>query len=157
MSHECDTKLHHTRQPHALPCRTQRVCIAGRGDMTTGLLLEPEPSPEVPGPLGALRRQLKQLQAPQSDREGFGRSDSTGPNTLKLLQPTGTNTHLLGGAARPAQHRISGVATFTMQICSSVLRCASCGDKLMHNICTPTTPAAIQRQACFLDCSLHTS
>lgn len=78
--------------------------------MTTGLLLEPEPSPEVQGPLGALRRQLRQLQAPQPDREGFGHSDSTGPNTLKLLQPTGTNTQLLAPAARPTSHRVSGNA-----------------------------------------------
>ena len=83
--------------------------------MTTGLLLEPEASPEVQGPLGALRRQLKQLQAPQPDREGFGRSDSTGqPNTLRLLQPTGTSTHLLAPVARPAGHRISGVVAFLL-------------------------------------------
>lgn len=63
----------------------------------------------VQGPLGALRRQLKQLQPPQSDWEGFGRSDSTGPNTLKLLQPTGTNTHLLGPAAKPTNQRASGM------------------------------------------------
>ena len=79
--------------------------------MTTGLLLEPEPSPEVQGPLGALRRQLRQLQPPQADLGGFGRSDSTGPNhTLKLLQPTGASTHLLPPAVGPSRHRVSGQA-----------------------------------------------
>ena len=83
------------------------VCAAVR-DITTGLLLEPEPSPELKGPLGALRRQLNQLQAPQQgDLGGFGRSDSTGPHTLKLLQATGSTTQLLAPTARPTSRRMS--------------------------------------------------
>ena len=81
-------------------------------DLTTGLLLEhePEPSPELKGPLRNLRRQLNQLQAPQqvADVGGYGRSDSTGPHTLKLLQPSGTTTQLLAPTARSASHRMSG-------------------------------------------------
>lgn len=82
-------------------------CCTGR-DVTTGLLLEAEPSPEVQGPLGALRRQLNQLQQPQADLGGYGRSDSTGPHTLKLLQATGSTTHLLQPAAKARAHRASG-------------------------------------------------
>ncbi|DBB09035.1 TPA: hypothetical protein ACH3X3_007660 [Trebouxia sp. C0006] len=77
-------------------------------DVTTGLLLEAEPSPEVQGPLGALRRQLNQLHAPQADMGGYGRSDSTGPHTLKLLQATGSTTQLLAPPAKPRGHRVSG-------------------------------------------------
>lgn len=77
--------------------------------MTTGLLLEAESSPEVQGPLGALRRQLNQLQQPQADLGGYGRSDSTGPHTLKLLQPTGATTNLLPPAGMPRSHRASGI------------------------------------------------
>lgn len=73
-----------------------------------GLLLEAEPSPEVEGPLGALRRQLNQLQPSQADLRGYGRSDSTGPHTLKLLQATGATTHLLAPAAKTRGHRLSG-------------------------------------------------
>ncbi|DBA97231.1 TPA: hypothetical protein ACH3X1_014979 [Trebouxia sp. C0004] len=77
-------------------------------DVTTGLLLEAEPSPEVQGPLGALRRQLNQLHAPQADMGGYGRSDSTGFHTLKLLQATGSTTQLLAPPAKPRGHRVSG-------------------------------------------------
>ena len=80
---------------------------AGR-DVTTGLLLEAEPSPEVQGPLGALRRQLNQLQQPQADLHGYGRSDSTGPHTLKLLQPTGSTTNLLAPTAKSTNQRALG-------------------------------------------------
>lgn len=60
------------------------------------------------GPLGALRRQLNQLQQPQADLGGYGRSDSTGPHTLKLLQATGSTTHLLPPAVKSRGHRVSG-------------------------------------------------
>lgn len=83
-------------------------CVSVGRDVTTGLLLEAEPSPEVQGPLGALRRQLNQLQAPQADLGGYGRSDSNGPHTLKLLQAAGSTTQLLAPPAKPRGHRVSG-------------------------------------------------
>ena len=92
-----------------LNSHTDRLfCIPVGRDVTTGLLLEAEPSPEVQGPLGALRRQLNQLHAPQADMGGYGRSDSTGPHTLKLLQATGSTTQLLAPPAKPRGHRVSG-------------------------------------------------
>ncbi len=92
-----------------LNSHTDRLfCIPVGRDVTTGLLLEAEPSPEVQGPLGALRRQLNQLQAPQADLGGYGRSDSNGPHTLKLLQAAGSTTQLLAPPAKPRGHRVSG-------------------------------------------------
>ena len=71
-------------------------------------LLQPEPSHELKGPLGSLRRQLNQLQAPQqANLGGFARSDSTGPHTLKLLQATGSTTQLLAPTAGPTGRRMS--------------------------------------------------
>ncbi|KAK9814135.1 hypothetical protein WJX72_001123 [[Myrmecia] bisecta] len=63
-------------------------------DMTTRLLLEDDVTDA--GPMGNVRRRLHELKGMQSvDMGGYGRSDSSGPHTLALLQTTGRTTQLL--------------------------------------------------------------